>query len=205
MAGAIARRRVALALYVTAFLSGGVLMGFEMLGSRYLFPYFGGGIGTWAGLISVALVALTIGYFVGGTVVDRYPSPRVLAGAVGCAALYLALVPATADQLMRAVLSSLGSGVGGILIAAGGLLLLPLSFLGTLSPVAVRLLTRSTNESGRVAGLVYGVATIGNVFGTLFTTFVLIPTIGSRSITYVYAAILVVCSLALFLSAKAPR
>jgi hypothetical protein len=40
---------------------GAVLMGFEMLGSRYLFPYFGGGIGTWAGLISTVLVALTVG------------------------------------------------------------------------------------------------------------------------------------------------
>ena len=51
---------------VEAFVVGGVLMGFEMLGSRYLFPYFGGGIGTWAGLISMVLCALAIGYFTGG-------------------------------------------------------------------------------------------------------------------------------------------
>lgn len=68
-----------LLIYVNAFFLGGVLMGFEMLGSRYLFPYFGGGIGTWAGLISTVLVALTIGYLVGGAIVDRYPSPRVIA------------------------------------------------------------------------------------------------------------------------------
>ena len=39
-------------IYANAFVVGGVLMGFEMLGSRYLFPYFGSGTGTWAGLIS---------------------------------------------------------------------------------------------------------------------------------------------------------
>ena len=33
-------------IYACAFIVGGVLMGFEMLGSRYLFPYFGGSIGT---------------------------------------------------------------------------------------------------------------------------------------------------------------
>ena len=60
-------------LLANAFFVGGVLMGFEMLGSRYLFPYFGGGIGTWAGLISTVLAALTIGYFVGGAIVDRHP------------------------------------------------------------------------------------------------------------------------------------
>ena len=60
--------------FLDAFFVGSVLMGFEMLGSRYLFPYFGGGIGTWAGLISTVLCALTIGYFVGGAFVDRYRS-----------------------------------------------------------------------------------------------------------------------------------
>ena len=69
-----------------AFLVGGVLMGFEMLGSRYLYPYFGGGIDTWAGLISTILLALAIGYFAGGALVDRYPSPFIMAAAIAVAA-----------------------------------------------------------------------------------------------------------------------
>src|SRR6201996_3594257 len=94
-------RRVSEALiYVNSFLIGGVLMGFEMLGSRYLFPYFGGGIGTWAGLISTVLAALTIGYLCGGAVVDRHPSARVIAVSIAVAAAYLALVPASADRVM---------------------------------------------------------------------------------------------------------
>ncbi|HEY3917406.1 MAG TPA: fused MFS/spermidine synthase [Stellaceae bacterium] len=192
-------------LLANAFFVGSVLMGFEMLGSRYLFPYFGGGIGTWAGLISTVLAALTIGYFAGGAVVDRHPSPRVITGSCAVAAIYLALVPANADPLMMAILDHIGDGPAGILIAAGCLLLVPLSFLGTFSPVAVRLLLRSTAETGRIAGLVYGISTIGNIFGTLFTTFYLIPTIGSREITYVYAAVLALCALSLLLVPRAPR
>jgi len=80
------------------------------------------------------------------------------------------------------------------------LLLLPLSFLGTFSPVAIRLLIRSTEESGRVAGFVYGVSTVGSVFGTLFTTFALIPTLGSRAITYLFAGILALSAVSLVLS-----
>lgn len=186
-------------IYLNAFLIGGVL-GFEMLGSRYLFPYFGGGMGTWAGLISTVLIALTIGYLVGGAIVDRYPSPRVIAVSVAVAAVYLACIPLTADRAMSAILRLVGDGPAGILLASSVLLLLPLSLLGTLSPVAVRLLLRSTSETGRVAGLVYGVSTIGNVFGTLFTTFVLIPTIGSRSITYLFAGVLAACTTTLFLT-----
>lgn len=192
-----------LVLLANAFFVGSVLMGFEMLGSRYLFPYFGGGIGTWAGLISTVLAALTIGYLVGGAVVDRHPSPRVITTSCAVAAIYLALVPLAADPLMMGIMNNVGYGPVGILIGSTCLLLVPLSFLGTFSPVAVRLLLRSTHETGRIAGLVYGVSTIGNIFGTLFTTFYLIPTIGSREITYVYAAVLALCALSLLLVPKA--
>jgi MFS family permease len=199
MAVTTANRLLTISILFNAFVVGGVLMGFEMLGSRYLFPYFGGGIGTWASLISTVLCALAIGYFAGGAVVDRYPSSRFIAGAILLAAIYLALVPATADAVMSQILNSMGDGPAAILLAASALLLIPLSLLGTFSPVAVRLLTRSAEESGGVAGLVYGISTIGNVAGTLLTTFALIPTIGSRSITYLYAVALAVCAGILFL------
>ena len=202
MARPVAEIASAAVIYVNAFVVGGVLMGFEMLGSRYLFPYFGGGIGTWADLISMVLCALAIGYFAGGAIVDRHPSPRVIAVAVLLAAGYLAVVPPTADLVMSWILETMGDGAWATLLAAGALLLVPLSLLGTLSPVAVRLLIRSTSETGRVAGLVYGISTIGNVAGTLLTTFTLIPTIGSRSITYLYAVILAACAASLFLSPR---
>lgn len=193
-------RSLAPVIYVIAFVSGGVLMGFEMLGSRYLFPYFGGGIGTWASLISVVLCALAIGYFAGSAVLDRYPSPRTIGAAILVAALWLALVPVTADAIMQWILDRLGAGPAATLSASTALLLVPLTLLGTFSPVAVSLLTRSANEAGRVAGRVYGVSTIGNVAGTLLTTFVLIPSIGSRNITYLFALMLAACAVLLFMT-----
>src|SRR4051812_47283038 len=61
-------------IYVIAFITGGIVMSFEMLGSRYLNPYFGSGIYTWAALISTVLAALTLGYFLGGWLADRTAS-----------------------------------------------------------------------------------------------------------------------------------
>jgi MFS family permease len=189
-------------IYANAFVVGAVLMGFEMLGSRYLFPYFGGGIGTWAGLISTVLVALTIGYLVGGALVDRNPSPRSVALGLALSAAYLAMIPATANSVLLVILKSVGEGPSAALLAAALLLLLPMSLLGMLSPIAVRLLIRSTAQTGRVAGFVYAISTIGNVFGTLFTTFTLIPAFGSRSITYLFASILALCSMSWLLAPK---
>lgn len=188
---------LAACVYVVAFVAGAVLMGFEMLGSRYLFPYFGGGIGTWASLISTVLCALAIGYFIGSAAVARHPSQRAMGGAMLIAACWLALVPWSADAVMREILDGIGDGPAATLSASTALLLVPLTLLGTFSPIAVGLLTRSTGDAGRVAGLIYGVSTIGNVAGTLLTTFVLMPSIGSRNITYIFAATLAACAVLL--------
>jgi hypothetical protein len=56
----------AITLYLVAFVTGAIVMSFEMLGSRYLAPSFGAGIYTCASLISTVLAALCAGYFVGG-------------------------------------------------------------------------------------------------------------------------------------------
>src|SRR6202051_3244647 len=68
----------AISLYLVAFVTGAIVMSFEMLGSRYLAPAFGAGIYTWASLISTVLAALCAGYFLGGYAADRYPSPAIL-------------------------------------------------------------------------------------------------------------------------------
>ena len=185
-------RTILASIYVNAFVVGVVLMGFEMLGSRYLYPYFGGGIGTWSSLISTVLCALALGYFAGGAIADKHPSAHVMGIAVATAAIYLSLVPATADFIMSLILDNIGDGACGVVLAATILLLIPLSLLGMLSPMIIRLLSRSTEESrARRRACLWNI-TLGNVFGTMFTTFVLIPSIGSRAITYLFAALLVV-------------
>ena len=61
-------------IYVNAFVLGAVIMGYEMLGSRYLSPYFGGDIYTWGALISTVLLSMMAGAYAGGHLADRYPS-----------------------------------------------------------------------------------------------------------------------------------
>ena len=73
----IAERIVLLLIYANAFLVGGVLTCFEMLVSRYLFPYFVVVMCTCAVLISTLLFSLTIFYLVFFAIVDLYPSPCV--------------------------------------------------------------------------------------------------------------------------------
>src|SRR5262245_21900836 len=192
-------------IYTVAFVTGAIVMSFEMLGSRYLNPYFGSGIYTWAALISTVLIALTAGYFLGGALADRTPSAAVLALTVIVGSLYLLALPSFAQAVLEFVLASIDDIRAGSLVSALALMFFPVTFLGMYSPFAIRLLLRSAQHSGRVSGAVYGISTAGSIVGTLGTTFVLIPTIGSRAITLMLGALGLVAGLALLALVRPPR
>jgi hypothetical protein len=197
MQTSVARGILLLAL---ACILGFALMGFEMLGSRYLYPYFGGGINTWASLIATVLVALMAGYLLGGALVDRTLSPRLCGLLLVVAGVYLFTIPLWVDPLFGWMLTSVGDGMAGIVLAATILLLLPLTLMSTFTPFAVRLLLVSIAFGGRIVSYVYGVSTIGNVLGTLVTTFMLVPSFGSRTLTMIFAGVTILCGLVMMLT-----
>jgi spermidine synthase len=178
----------ALLIYLVAFVTGAIVMSFEMLGSRYLNPYFGNGIYTWAALISTVLAALSAGYFLGGSLADRIPSASVLGITVITGSLYLLLLPAFAHTLLELTLAAIDDVQTGSLAAALAIMFFPVTLFGMYSPFAIRLLLRSAQNSGVVSGTVYGISTAGSIVGTLGTTFFLLPAIGSRAITLTLGA-----------------
>jgi predicted membrane-bound spermidine synthase len=192
----------AAAIYIVAFVTGAIVMSFEMLGSRYLNPYFGSGIYTWAALISTVLIALMAGYFLGGALADRTASPTVLALTVIVGSLYLLALPSFAQVVLEFVLVGIDDIRVGSLASSLALMFFPVTLLGMYSPFAIRLLLRSAQRSGRVSGAVYGISTAGAIVGTLGTTFVLIPTIGSRAITFTLGALGLVAGLGLLALAR---
>jgi spermidine synthase len=190
-------KAAALAIYLVAFVTGAIVMSFEMLGSRYLNPYFGSGIYTWASLISTVLLALTVGYFIGGWLADRMPSARVLGITVLIGSIYVIALPSFAQPLLEFVLDRVDDVKAGSLLAALAILMFPVTFLGMYSPFAIRLLIRSASSSGMVSGTVYGISTIGSILGTLGTTFYLLPSMGSRALTLLLGGTGVVAALIL--------
>ena len=95
------RNGFAISIYLVAFVTGAIVMSFEMLGSRYLAPAFGAGIYTWASLISTVLAALCAGYFLGGYAADRYPSPAILGATVAIGSIYMLLLPAFSEEVVQ--------------------------------------------------------------------------------------------------------
>src|SRR5262249_61144989 len=133
-------------IYFVAFVSGAMVMSFEMLGSRYLAPYFGSGIYTWAALISTVLAALCVGYFIAGSLADRRPSPGLLAATLAIGSAYLVLLPAFADPALEFFVWSIDDIALGGLAAALAIMFFPVTLLGMYSPFAIRLLLPSQQK-----------------------------------------------------------
>src|SRR5712692_9586420 len=130
-------------VYGGAFVTGAIVMSFEMLGSRYLNPYFGSGIYTWAALISTVLAALCVGYFIGGWLADRTPTLTVLGVTVIVGSAYLILLPSFAQAVLEHLLAVIDDIKLGSLASSFAIMFFPVTLLGMYSPFAIRLLMRS--------------------------------------------------------------
>ncbi len=66
-------------LEIVVFISGALVMIYEIIGSRILAPYIGTSTYIWTSLIGVILGSLSLGYWLGGRMADRQPNLRILA------------------------------------------------------------------------------------------------------------------------------
>jgi spermidine synthase len=179
-------------LLLVAFLAGAILMALELVGSRLLAPYFGGSIFVWGSLIGVFLAALSIGYYVGGKLVDRWPSTGVLGGILLLSAAFVFLLPRYGHVVADSISLRYEDVRAGSLITCMILFFAPGALMAVTSPFVIRLTTRKLDEVGRAAGAVYAVSTIGSIAGTLGTAFYLIPALGTKKILILLGAALVV-------------
>ena len=166
-------------LYGTVTITGAAVMILELLGTRIIGPFYGVSLYVWSSLIAVTLIALALGYFVGGHFADRFPGIR-LGQVILFSALATMLIPFLSGPVLL-LTNSLGLRAGAF---ASALLLftLPLTALAMVGPYVIKRATRDLSGVGTASGTVYAVSTIGSVAGTLLLGFYLLPLFGTRAI-----------------------
>ena len=181
-------------LYLLVFVVGTASLGAEITAARLMAPFFGASTIVWANTIGIVLVALSIGYWLGGKLGDRYPRPRELCLVVGAAAVLLAVVPFAARPFFEVSTDALdeiapGAFVGS-LVGVLFLIAIPVILLGTASPWAIRLAVPDVEHSGRTAGRLYAISTVGSLLGTMLAALALIPFIGTQRTFLTFAVAL---------------
>jgi|TARA_B100000035_G_scaffold144152_2_gene122762 MFS family permease len=158
-------------IYLLAFSGGFVIMSLELLGGRILAPYFGSGIYVWGSIITIFMLSLSIGYLLGGRLSVHNPSSSRFAAIFAVAAVLLLPLTIYAQGIMEFIFLRVEDPRYGSLVTSIVLFGLPTVILGMISPYSVRLLVDNVAESGRVAGSLYFVSTLGSAIGTLMTSF----------------------------------
>lgn len=154
-----------------AFISGFCIMTIEMLGARILSPYFGGSLSVWGSIITIFMLALALGYLLGGRLSTRTPSGITYALFFIGAALFSVPIILFADIIMNPIMINIEDARYGSLFASIFLFFIPTSILGMISPYSVRLMVDKEEHSGHMAGLLYFISTLGSALGTLGTSF----------------------------------
>ena len=169
--------------------SGFFVMGVELLSGRILAPTFGSGIYVWGGIITVFMLALSIGYLAGGRLSLRQPTLRRLGLLLILAALTTTPVALFGEALLDALFGVIRDPRYGTLVSATLLFFIPTAICGMVSPYAVRLLVSEYRLSGQVAGLLYFVSTLGSAVGTLATSFYLVLWLDVDQILWSFTAV----------------
>ena len=181
-------------LEIVVFCVGLSTLGAEIAAARLLAPWFGASTIVWANTIATVLVALSIGYAIGGGLADRNPTMSGLASLVVVAAVLLAVVPFVSGPFLGQSVTAFEELSGGLflgsLVGVGVLIALPLLLLGMVSPYAVRLKLEQVGNAGKVAGRLSAISTIGALVGTFSAALLLIPLIGTQRSFLLYALIL---------------
>lgn len=182
-----------LVMYATVFMTGAAVMIIELLGTRLIAPFYGTSLYVWSSLISVTMMALAMGYFLGGWLADRH-HPDSLSWVILSAGLLTIAIPLLTRPILLAT-DPLGLRWGAF-VSALLLFTPPLMCLGMVGPIAIQRLTRNLSGVGGETGGAFAVSTVGSVFGTLLLGFYLFPLLGSRQIVFGTGALLVLLGLA---------
>ena len=161
---------------VLIFITGAVTLSLEVLASRIMTPYFGVSLYIWAGILSITLIFLALGYQLGGRFSLRRGkealSYSLLAAPlwagfsiVAAAAVYPMVFP-----FLATINLIVASFLGGIILLA-----LPLVVLSAMNPLLIALARDLNPEGDAGAGRVFFISTVGSVAGVVLTAFMMIP------------------------------
>jgi|GEM_PF-458244 len=187
------------------FCANAAMLVLQLVAGKLLDPFIGSSLETWTSIIGVFLAGIALGNGFGGKLADRYPTPRTLA-------LLLAIGAGTAFWMLVFPMLLSSSGMYKLLPLSpripilAAVLCLPAGFvLSLLTPLAIKLGLPDVGHTGRVAGLIFSLSTLGCLIGNYLTGFYLIPTFTINTLVLVSACVLLALAGVSLLMVRTPE
>ncbi len=162
--------------FLLSFLEGACVMAAELLGAKMLAPYFGSSLYVWASVLAITLGGLAIGYYIGGVLSYKSTHKFTLFYVLLAAAIFTVLMPFTSKMVLWAI--GLHALIPSVIASSFCILLPPVLMMGMVSPLIIRAITTDVDHSGKAAGAIYAISTLGGIIATFAFGFYIIPTFG---------------------------
>lgn len=164
---------------VAVFVTSAAVLVLEILAGRLLAPYIGVTLQTYTGVIGVVLAGIAIGSWAGGRLADTV-DPRRLLGPTVILGGVLALASSPIVRVVGPAVA--GRSLSAIVILATVGFFAPALVLTAVTPMVVKLQLQDLAETGETVGRLSALGTIGALFGTFITGFVLVAAFPSQPI-----------------------
>lgn len=181
-------------LLVSVFITGATFLIVEIIAMRILSPYYGNTIYTTSSVIGIMLAALSVGYYLGGILSDKYPDFKVFYGIIILSGVLIISTHSLGIVILPYLSSYLSISFGSFLSSLI-LFSLPAFLLGTLSPFAVKLNKKGPDQVGKQSGEVFFWSTLGSISGSFLSGFFLIVYFGINEIIFGTGIILILLGL----------
>ncbi len=162
-------------LHTVVFVASFVVMALEVIGLGILAPNYSTALIVQTNVIGIVLIGLAIGYRIGGVRADRGISNRDLSRLLLLTTVYIALVFSFRELIANSLAWYTSSIALGSLLTATTLFGFPSITLGMVLPYAIKLHVENVTSSGKSTGILYALATLGSIGGTLVTAFFVLP------------------------------
>lgn len=195
-------------IYLTSFFCGMSVMAVELSATRLLAPTFGTSSIIWTIVIGLIMISLSLGNILGGRSADKHNSMDRLYALIWAAAIYIALIPFVGKYIIILSvtifmwISPNNLVISGSILSCLVIFSIPLVILGMVTPYLVKLGITDISKSGKTAGEIYALSTIGSIIGTFIPTFITIPLVGTSKTFLIFSLILNLICLYYFVSKK---
>jgi len=170
-------------------------MAVELISAKLVGPFFGNSLYIWASVLGITLFSLTLGYYIGGVVSTKVQDrAEVYALSIlSIGGLFFCALPFISIRIMTSMLEV--SIVEGAIVSLFVFLFPALCFFGMSTPLFIKILNRSIITTGKTAGSVYAISTLGGIIATFTFGFYILPLYGISWPCFYMGGLLVIVSI----------
>jgi spermidine synthase/Tfp pilus assembly protein PilF len=179
----------------TVFISSFCIMVLELVAGRIIARFLGSSLYTWTSVIGVVLAGITIGNYTGGRLADLFRPIKTLSILFALCAIACLVTIVSNNLIGNFTWLWQFNWPTRILFHVTIVFLLPSALLGTISPVVAKMALEKGLPTGRTVGDIYAWGAAGSIIGTFAAGYYLIALMGTVSIIWAIAAVMIVMAL----------